>query len=150
MALTDQQRARLEELRAKDADRDAAAQEAAEVREFEGRELSATLEGAGLVRGVDFEIVTNRICGVYAIRKPDRQAMRNFDAADEKKKESTEWMIGLARHYVMDPAEPSATSLSKKGIEWAQKAAERPGLAWQTMRAFVSLMANEQGDLQRK
>jgi hypothetical protein len=122
---------RLEALRTARAARDKAAADAADERELAAEELHAALAGPDMVRGVDFEIVTNPF-GVYAIRKPDNQAILNWDNATKGKKLSLDWQIGILRNYILPD--------KAKGIEWAQVAAQRPGLAWDTSNAFMRLM----------
>lgn len=139
--MDDAKRARLAELRAAETERLAAEAEADEERELEERELAATLAATLGKRGVDFEIVSNKLGGVYGVRKPDTKAIRNWEQADEKKKTSLEWQIGLLRHYV----EPE-----DKRLTWARTCAERPGLAWQTADAFVTLMGVDRDGLAKK
>lgn len=132
---------RLEEVRKRRAEREKAEQAAADARDLEAHELELLLEDELKgVRSEAFEIVNNRF-GVFAIRKPDSQAIRNWERASEDKKASLEWQIGILRHYVC-PAE--------KQIPWAQLAAERPGLCWQTAEAFVDLMGIDRSRLEKK
>lgn len=136
MALDEARRSRLAELRATDVDRETRETEAAEERELEARELAATLEQQGQKRDVDFKVVVNAIGGVYAIRKPDGKAIRNWEQASEKSKLSLEWMIGILKHYIIEPDERAPG----KSLQWAQTCAQRPGLCWATSTAFVELM----------
>lgn len=147
MALDEKQRERLAELRMASTNREAAEQDEADARELEGEELAATLEAKGLKRKVDFAIVVNRLGGVYALRKPDARAIRNWESASEKQKISLEWAIGLVRHYIIDADGQAAGS---RGIAWAQMCAQRSGLCWQTTTAFVELMGVDIEAIQKK
>lgn len=139
--MDDTQREKLAEFRQKASERDTAEQEASDLRELESHELVATLETKGLKHGSDFEIINNRLGGVYAIRKPDGRAIRNWEQASEKNKLSLEWQIGLLRHYI----EPQ-----DKAVLWAQTCAQRPGLCWQTADRFVEMMSVDREGLARK
>lgn len=146
MALTEQQRERLAELRAADAERETKEQEAADERELEARELAVLLEGKGLKGGVDFKVIANSLGGVFAVKKPDTRAIRNWENAGEKQKLSLEWQIGLIRHYIIEPDDKAAG----KALLWAQTCAQRPGLCWQTSNAFVELMGVDIESVQKK
>ena len=146
MALTDQQRERLYELRAKDAELATAAQEEADSREYAVRELVLSLEAKGAKRDADFKIIDNTLGGLYALKKPDTRAIRNWENASEKQKLSLEWQIGLLRHYIIEPDEKAAG----KSLLWAQTCAQRPGLCWQTSAAFVELMGVDLESNQKK
>lgn len=150
MAITDQQRERLAELRAADVDREAKKQEEADLLELEARELATTLEARGEVGGVDFKIIASTLGGVFAVRKPDGRAIRNWEQASEKQKLSLEWQIGLLRHYIVEVDEKAPGGAGARGIVWAQKCAGRPGLCWATSAAFVELMGVELDSSQRK
>ena len=76
--LSEEQAKRLEQLREVREKREAAEAQAAEIRELEAEELALTLETQGGRRGEDFEVLTNRF-GVFAIKKPDTQAIRNWE-----------------------------------------------------------------------
>jgi hypothetical protein len=134
--LDDTKRDRLAELRARDAERESKAQEDADVRELEARELQIALEEKGLKVNADFKVIVNPLGGVFALRKPDTRAIRNWENASEKQKLSLEWQIGLLRHYIVEPDEKAPA----KALLWAQTCAQRPGLCWQTSTAFVELM----------
>jgi hypothetical protein len=87
------------------------------------------------------------------VRKPDSRAIRNWEQADEKKKTNLEWMVGLLRHYIIEPDPkrvPEGSTLSPRGIEWAQACAPRPGLCWATSNAFVELMGVDIEAFQKK
>lgn len=156
MALDDKQRERLAELRAAETDRQARAQEESEALELEALELRAALESVGLKEGSDFKIVVNALGGVYAVRKPDTRAIRNWENATQKQQLNLEWVISLLRHYILMPGEvaipkaahgqsapemaPGVRPEGSRGIEWSQMCAQRPGLCWQTLRAFLELM----------
>jgi len=146
MGLDEGRQSRLAELRALDAEREAKAQEAAEERELEARELAFSLEQKGLKEGHDFKVLVSAIGGVFAIRKPDGKAIRNWELASEKQKLSLEWQIGLLRNYIVEPDEKSPT----KGIQWAQLSAQRPGLCWKASTAFVELMGVDVEERQKK
>jgi hypothetical protein len=150
MPLDDKQRERLEELRKSASQRQADEQDAADARELEAEELAAKLEAQGLVRGADFEVINNRLGGVYAVRRPDSRALRNWEAADEKKKGNSEWQIGLIRHYIVDPEGTDPKAQGSRGIVWAQTCAQRPGLLWQTTNAFIDLMSVDRDVATRK
>lgn len=130
MPLDEEKQKRLDALRTKREELALAEQQDADERELQAEELAATLEETIGKRGVDFAIVSNRF-GVFALRRPDTQAIRNWERADDKKKLSLEWQIGLLKHYIV----PESTSLL-----WAQTGAQRPGLVWQTSNEFVDLM----------
>ena len=83
MALDDKAKERLAELRAAQYDREQAKAEKAEELELEALELAAKLETSIGKRGEDFAIIQNAF-GVFAIRKPDAQAIRNWERAGEK------------------------------------------------------------------
>ena len=148
--MDDKQRERLAELRAQDIEREAKKQEEADLRELEARELVLNLEDKGLKRDIDFKIVSNPIGGVYALRKPDTRAIRNWEQASDKQKLSLEWQIGLIKHYIVDPDEKDPTAQDKRGIAWAQMCGARPGLCWQTVNAFGELMGMDIEGTQRK
>jgi hypothetical protein len=140
--MDDVQRKRLEELLKAKADKQAKQDEADQLRQLEEEELSVKLEQElGGPRGDAFEVINNRFGGVFAIKRPDVQAIRNWEKADEKKKVNTEWQIGLMRHYIA-PAE--------KQIAWAQVCADRPAVCWQTAEAFVTLMGIDRRQLDSK
>lgn len=147
MTLTDEQRARLAALREGDAERALEAAEAADARELEVRELRALLEGRGLKDGVDFKVVDNKLGGTYAVKKPDSRAIRNWEQADDKKKQSLEWLIGLLRHYIVEPDEKTPGA---RATVWSQTCAQRAGLCWDTANAFVELMGVDVESHQRK
>lgn len=146
MALDERQRDRLAELRASDAEREAKAQDDADARELEARELVLELEARGMKRDADFKVVSNPLGGVFALRKPDTRAIRNWESASEKQKLSLEWQIGILRHYIVEPDEKAPG----KGIVWAQTCAKLPGLCWQTSTAFVELMGVDVEAFQKK
>lgn len=131
---------RLVALRQKQAERDQAEKEAGDARELEALELVEVLEAKIGARDVEFAIVNNRF-GVFAVRKPDTRAIKNWERASEKEKLSVEWQLGLIRHYI-EPAE--------KAIVWLKLGAERPGLVWQTSEAFVDLMGIDRSKLEKK
>jgi hypothetical protein len=146
MALSEQQRERLYELRAKDTENQAKAQEDAEEREFMARELVVSLEARGLKRDSDFKVVDNALGGLFAVRRPDTRAIRNWESSTDKQKQNLEWMIGLLRHYIIEPDEKAPA----KALLWAQTCAQRPGLCWQTSSAFVELMGVDLEAAQKK
>ena len=123
-----------------------AAQAEADERELEAEELAATLEAKGQKRGADFVVVSNRLGGVFALRRPDTRAIRNGENASDKNKLSLEWNIGLLRHYIVEPDEKAPG----KALLWAQTSAQRPGLCWQTASAFVELMGVDVDSYNRK
>lgn len=147
--MDDKQRERLEELRKADAERETREQEESDLRELEARELQASLEAKSLKKGTDFEIVSNRLGGVFALRKPDTRAIRNWEQADEKKKLSSEWQIGLIRNYVVDPDDKDPQK-GRRGLEWAASCAKWPGLLWQTTDAWVELMSVDRDGIAKK
>ncbi len=135
--------ARLERLsRARKArdERQQADERAGEDRLIEAEELSTALVGTLGERGVDFQIVSNPH-GVFAIRKPDSQAIRIWEQASEKKKLSLEWMISYLRHYI-EPKE--------KALLWCQVCAQRPGLLWATSTIFLELMGVDVHEQEKK
>lgn len=138
--LSEEQAKRLEELRTVREKREAAEAQAAEIRELEAEELALTLETQGGRRGEDFEVLTNRF-GVFAITKPDTQAIRNWEKAVDAQKASLEWQIGILRHYIVP---------MDRQLVWAQTCATRPGLCWQTAEAFVDLMGIDRSRLEKK
>jgi hypothetical protein len=146
LELTPEARAALERADALAAHREARAKRAEEERdkadalELEAFELEAKLEAKLGKSGEEFAIVNNRF-GVFAVRKPDTRAIRNWERATDKEKLSIEWMLGLLRHYI-EPTE--------KAIPWAQLGAQRPGLVWQTGEAFVELMGIDRSKLEKK
>lgn len=146
MALTQEARDRLAELREQDVERSALAKESAEERELEARELGATLEARGLKRDLDFKVIDHAMCGVYAIRKPDGRAIRNWDNASDKEKLTLEWLIGIMRHYIIEPDEKAPA----KALQWAQMCGQRPGLCWTTSTAFIQLMGVDTEAHQKK
>lgn len=153
MALTEEQRERLAELRGKDIDLETEAQDARDARELEARELRLTLEGRGLKADVDFKIINNPLTGVFAVRKPDARGIRNWEQGTEKQKTNLEWMVGMLRHYIVEPDEkamPEKGTLGPRGIEWARLCAQRPGLCWACASAFVELMGVDVEAVQRK
>ncbi len=120
-------------------DRQQAEERAREDRLIEAEELAASLATLG-TRGVDFQIVSNPH-GVFAIRKPDSQAIRIWEQASEKKKLSLEWMISYLRHYI----EPK-----DRGLLWCQISAQRPGLLWATSTVFLELMGVDVHEQEKK
>lgn len=118
-------------------ERAAAEERAREDRLILAEELSASLQG---VRGVDFQIVTNPH-GVFAVTKPDSQAIRTWEMAPEKKKLSLEWMISYLRHYIVP---------KERSLEWCQICATRPGLLWDTSNAFLALMGVDVHEQEKK
>jgi hypothetical protein len=129
----DAQREKLAAMRAKRQKAEADELEAREQRELEAGELADKLELEGQKRGEDFEIIVNRF-GVFAIRKPDHQAITSWDRASNEKKLSLDWQIGILRHYIVS---------DDGGVRWAQIAAVRPGVCWDTAAAFAKLMGVE-------
>lgn len=116
-------------------------EKAQELRQLEVFELEQKLEGELKgKRGVDFEIIDNRF-GLFALRRPDTRAIRNWEQASDEKKQSLEWQTGVLRHYIYP---------SDQQIPWAQLATERPGLCWQTANAFVDLMGVDRSNLEKK
>jgi hypothetical protein len=144
--MDDQQRQRLAAHRQAEAEREASAQEEADLRELEAHDLAASLEGKHGKRGVDFEVINNALGGVYAIRKPDTRANRNWEQASEKSRLSLEWMIGLLRHYIIEPDEKAPG----KANQWMQACGARPGLCWQTAEKFVEMMGIDREAAQKK
>jgi len=71
---------------------------------------------------------------------------------------SSEWQIGLIRHYVVDTDVPTAapganqqaTPSGKRGLEWAQACAKWPGLLWQTTNAWIELMSVDREAVAKK
>jgi hypothetical protein len=147
MALDEQQRDRLAELRQASAVRATEARDESDARELEGEELAMALQAKGLKRDVDFAIINNPLGGVYALRKPDTRAIRNWESASDKQKLQLEWQIGILRHYIVDPDEKQEGA---RGLVWAQNSALRPGLCWETSTAFVRLMGVDVEGLQKK
>jgi hypothetical protein len=132
---------RLAELRQKRGEAEAAEAQAADDRELAAEELAIVLEQKlGGKRGEAFQVINHRF-GVFALRKPDTRAIRNWEQANEKQRMNLEWMIGLMRHYI----EPSDKSLT-----WAQVCADRPGLCWHTGNIFVELMGADQAAIAKK
>lgn len=129
-------RERLQKARKKNDDHAAAKRRELEDREIEVAELTEKLEVSTKgKRGTDFEVVSTPF-GVYGIRKPDHQAVTNWDKATNEKRLSLDWQIGLLRHYILpDP--------NVDGIAWAQQGALRPGIVWETAAAFTALMGAE-------
>ena len=146
MALDETQRDRLAELRALNAERAARQSDQADERELEAEELAVTLEARGMKRDSDFKLIDNALGGVYALRRPDTRAIRNWENASEKQKLSLEWQIGILRHYILEPDEKAPG----KALLWAQTCAQRPGLCWQTSTAFVELMGVDVESHQKK
>ena len=140
MALDDKQKERLAELQKQRAESEQAETDRALERELAAEELAVKLAPALGKRGEDFAIISNRY-GVFGLRKPDAQAIRNWERAEEKQKLSLEWQIGILRHYI----EPKDTALP-----WAQTCAQRPGVCWQTAEAFVELMGVDRETVARK
>lgn len=164
--MDERQKERLAELRQREAERGQAAQEADDARELEALELSASLESKGATRGADFLLVSNRLCGVFAIRKPGGKEIRTWEMAKEKDRLNLEWMISFLRPMIVDPSEveipkvqagqtpphmaPDARVHGRRAIEWAQQCGQRPGLCWQTANAFVELMGVDREAHDRK
>lgn len=144
--MDEKQKERLAELRQREAERVQAEQEADDARELEAYELTAALEAKGLTKGADFAIVSNRLGGVFAVRKPGGREIRIWDTAKEKDRLNLEWMIGFLRPLIVEP-EGSET---KRSIAWAQMCAQRPALCWQTANAFAELLGAHREDLDRK
>jgi hypothetical protein len=131
MALTEEQKSQLEKFREARAAKDQAEQDATELREFERESLVAELEKTLGKENVDFKIIDNPF-GLFAIRKPDLKAIRNWEQAPEAKRTNLEWAISLLRHYIAPES---------KSIEWCQIGGNgRPMLIWHTANAFVELM----------
>lgn len=144
--MDEKQRERLAELRLKEAERGQAEKEAGDARELEAFELAETLESKGARRGYDFQLVSNPLCGVFAIRKPGGKEIRQWEMAKEKDKTNLEWLIGFLRPLIVEPDETK----KERGIRWAQMCGERPGLCWQTGEKFVELMGAVREDHDRK
>lgn len=133
---------RLRVLREAQVDLEKAEKEATDERELEALELQAKIvaETKG-VRGRDFAIVNN-VFGVFAVRKPDAQAIGNWDRARDEDRLSLEWQIALLRNYIFPD--------KARGIEWAQIASDRPGLVWETANAFLELMGVSKSAVSKK
>lgn len=132
---------RLEAMRARQAARAKAEEEGEQLRALEASELEERLEGETKgKRDQAFAIVNNRF-GVFGLRMPDTQAIRNWQSAPDAKKETLEWQIGILRHYILP---------TERAIPWAQLATERPGLCWQTASAFVDLMGIDRSLTEKK
>ena len=146
MALTQEQKDRLAQLREEEVSRAQDARDEADLRELEARELTATLEARGLKRDAGFKVIVNARGGVFAVKKPDTRAIRNWENAADKDRLNLEWMIGLLRHYIVEPDEKAAG----KALLWAQTCAHLPGLCWQTSAAFIELMGVDLEAAQKK
>jgi hypothetical protein len=125
------QRAELEALRADRAARDKAKKEAEELRELQREKLERALEAdtKGL-RGEAFEIVDNRF-GLFAIRAPEDAEIMRWEKATPQERTDLDWSIQFLRPLIVPPAE---------GVKWAQVAAMRSALCWETAASFTTLL----------
>ena len=73
---------KLEELRARKAEREAAAANAAELVEVEALEQDEKLAASGQTNGVDYAVVTSLV-GAFVVRKPDFLVAKKFNAAKD-------------------------------------------------------------------
>lgn len=140
MPLDEKETARLQAFRNKQAEAENASQENAERRELEIFDLVETLEKDFGKRGEGFEIVDNPY-GLFAVKRPDTQATRNWEKATDAQHGDSTWNIGLLKHYII-PAD--------RQLAWAQLAAERAGVWWQTAGEFVKLMGLDRKLLAKK
>jgi hypothetical protein len=136
--LDEAKKERLAEVRKLAAEREQAARDAADLLELEAEELHLKQSGT---RGVDFEIIKNRF-GCFAVKKPDDRAIAAWDRQTPEKKLETDWIITWLRHYILPDA--------AEGVRWAQIAAQRPGLAWETANAFLALMGVSRDEAAKK
>lgn len=122
--------AKLEELRAKKSQREAASKVAIEAREIEELELEEKLiDKMNGKRGVAFEIVNTDI-GVFAVRPPDYIVAKQFNALDKKGDED---VAKFVRPCVIHPsADGFVLTLEKNG-----------GIAWRLANAALALYGAE-------
>lgn len=139
--MDEQQKARLEELRLDRVRRDKEARDAAELRELEREELERQLEQqTGGKRGDAFELVDSKV-GLFAVIAPDDAGVMNWDKAKPEQRQDLDWMIQFLRKYIVP---------KERALEWAQKAAMKSALCWDTSTAFVSLLGANVDALTKK
>src|SRR5579872_7418877 len=122
--MDDAKKERLAELLRLKQERELQEEAAAEERQLAAEELAASLEGppeSGKfgTRGEDFEVICHRY-GVWAVRKPDGQAIATWDRVDEKKRWSVDWAPQFLRNYILPSKE--------EGLKWQTVCGQRPGL----------------------
>ena len=126
----------LEELRARKADREAAAALAREALEIEALELEEKYVDAGKKLGVDFAVFTTLV-GNFAVRNPDFLVAKRFADAESK---SVEDVIQFVAPCVMFPEQMAARLVFQ----------EHAGVAWALAKPIMQLHEADAGTRSKK